>query len=101
MTTEQTAASTEEQKPVKAPKAKKAIKKAAKKAAKKAVKKSNGVQSGVREGTIAATIIKGIKADKSPEDVLAMVKKEHKGCKTTLPCVYWYRSKLATGGLKA
>lgn len=49
------------------------------------------------KGTIAHTITRELKRGRTCEQALAAVKKGHKGCKTTLACVYWYSSKL--GGL--
>jgi hypothetical protein len=45
------------------------------------------------KGTIAATIAKGLDAGHDCERILATVQKKHKGCKTSLACVYWYSSK--------
>lgn len=65
---------------------------------KKAAAKSNGVvRVAVRAGGIGNTIVAGIKAKKDNDAILAMVKKAHKGAKTTAACVAWYRSKLNLG----
>jgi len=47
--------------------------------------------------TIAASIIAGLQAGTSPQDVLKKVLKKHKEAKTTIACVYWYKSRMNRG----
>ncbi len=63
-------------------------KKAKVKEVKQAVKKG---------GTIAASIIAGLRAGRTPQKVLEAVQKKHKDCKTTIACVYWYSSRIKRG----
>jgi len=54
-------------------------------------------QSTFAKGSIAATIMQGLRAGKAPKKVLEIVLKKHKDAKTTLACVYWYKSRINRG----
>lgn len=52
---------------------------------------------GKPKATIASTIIAGLQAGNEPAKVLKAVHKKHKGCATTIACVYWYSSRIKRG----
>jgi hypothetical protein len=69
---------------------------------KKQAGKSNGAAAPfkarvARKGTIEFSIMTGIAKGMSPQDNLARVQKAHKGCKTSIYCVYWYQDKARKG----
>lgn len=49
------------------------------------------------KGTISATIVAGLRKGLSPQKVLAIALKKHKGAITTIACVYWYKSRRNRG----
>ena len=53
--------------------------------------------SPAKKGTIAATIIAALRKQTAPAKVLAQVLKKHKGAKTSIACVYWYKSRMNRG----
>jgi len=54
-------------------------------------------QAKKKGGTIAASIIAGLRAGRTPQKVLEQVQKKHKDCKTTIACVHWYSSRIKRG----
>jgi hypothetical protein len=46
---------------------------------------------------IGARILKELKAGTSPKDTLQIIHDNFEGCKTTMACVYWYKSKINNG----
>ena len=46
---------------------------------------------------IADTIRQGIRDGKANADILKAVQKKHKGCETTMACIYWYQSRFKRG----
>lgn len=54
-------------------------------------------QATFAKGSIAATIMQGLRAGKAPKKVLEIVLKKHKDAKTTIACVYWYKSRINRG----
>lgn len=62
--------------------------------------KANKAKPASKSGTIAASIIAGLRSGKTPQKVLALVLKKHKG-KTTIACVYWYKSRMNRGLIAA
>lgn len=50
-----------------------------------------------KEGSIADTTVALLKAGNKPKDVLSMILEKHAGAKTTLACVYWYKTRINKG----
>ena len=50
-----------------------------------------------KEGSIADTTVALLKAGNKPKDVLTMILEKHAGAKTTLACVYWYKTRINKG----
>jgi len=46
---------------------------------------------------IGVRILKELKAGTSPKDTLQIIQATFEGCKTTMACVYWYKSKINQG----
>ena len=46
---------------------------------------------------IGARILKELKAGTSPKETLEIIQATFEGCKTTMACVYWYKSKINNG----
>ena len=49
------------------------------------------------KGSIADTIRQGIRDELDNKAILKLVQKKHKGCNTTMACVYWYQSRFNRG----
>lgn len=47
--------------------------------------------------TVADTIRQGIRDGLENKAILKLVHKKHKGCATTMACVYWYQSRFKRG----
>ena len=47
--------------------------------------------------TVADTIRDGIRKEMAMGDILKLVHKKHKGMRTTIACVYWYKSRFNRG----
>lgn len=63
---------------------------------KKAPKKA-ATSASTKEGTIADTIVGLLLQKVAPKEILAAVREKHKDCKTSLPCVYWYKTRVNKG----
>lgn len=48
---------------------------------------------------IGQVIVKELKAGSKPKEVLELIQQQFEGCKTTMACVYWYKSKINGGYL--
>ena len=47
--------------------------------------------------TISSRIVEQLKAGVAPKAVLEVIQKEFKNCKTSMACVYWFKSKINCG----